>query len=310
MTQITASLVKDLREKTGVGMMDCKKALEENNGDFEAAVDWLRKKGLSKAAKKAGRATAEGLVAIAANADETRAVAVELNSETDFVARNEQFQAFVRDAAQIAAKSDIATPEALGQAQMAGGKNVADSLTDMIATIGENMTLRRVAALEVKQGLVATYMHNALLPSLGKIGVLVALESTGDKNKLRELGKKIAMHVAAASPEALSAAEVDPEKVERERAVLTDQAKQSGKTDEVVAKMVEGRIRKYYEEVVLLEQVFVMDGETKISKVVESAAADVGAPVKLTGFVRFALGEGVEKEETDFAAEVAKAVNG
>ena len=310
MTQITASLVKDLREKTGVGMMDCKRALEENNGDFEAAVDWLRKKGLSKAAKKAGRATAEGLVAIAANADETRAVAVELNSETDFVARNEQFQAFVRDAAQIAAKSDISTPEALGQSQMAGGKNVADSLTDMIATIGENMTLRRVAALEVSQGLVATYMHNALLPSLGKIGVLVALESTGDKNKLRELGKKIAMHVAAASPEALSTSEVDPEKVERERAVLTDQAKQSGKTDEVVAKMVEGRIRKYYEEVVLLEQVFVMDGETKISKVVENAASEVGAPVKLTGFVRFALGEGVEKEETDFAAEVAKAVNG
>jgi len=309
MTQITANLVKDLREKTGAGMMDCKKALEENNGDIEAATDWLRKKGLSKAAKKSGRTTAEGLVAIAANADETRAVVVEVNSETDFVGRNEQFQAFVRDVAQIAAREqhDIETIVSQG---MAGGKNVQETLTDLIATIGENMAIRRLGALEVRQGLVATYMHGALLPSLGKIGVLVAMESTGNKDALRELGKKLAMHVAAANPEFLSVDSVDPAAVERERAILTDQAKQSGKPEDVIAKMVDGRIRKYYEEVVLLEQVFVMDGETKVSKVVEAAAKDVGAPVKLVGFIRFALGEGIEKEETDFAAEVAKAANG
>lgn len=305
---VTASMIKDLREASGAGMLDCKKALEENNGDMEAAIDWLRKKGLSKAAKKSGRTTAEGLVAIAANANETRAVVVEVNSETDFVARNEQFQNFVRDVAQLAAKGSN-TVEELAAASM-GAKNVADTLTDMIATIGENMSLRRMAALEVSQGLVATYMHNAVLPSLGKIGVMVALESTGSVDALREVGKKIAMHVAAAKPEFLDIASVDASALERERTVLADQARASGKPEDVVQKMVDGRIRKYYEEVVLMEQIFVMDGENKISKIVADAAKEAGAPVALKGFVRFGLGEGVQKEETDFAAEVAKAANG
>ncbi|MBU6235015.1 MAG: elongation factor Ts [Alphaproteobacteria bacterium] len=308
MTQVTAAMIKDLRESSGAGMLDCKKALEENQGNMEAAIDWLRKKGLSKAAKKSGRTTAEGLVAIAANATETRAVCVEVNSETDFVARNEQFQNFVRDVAQIAAKGPN-TVEQLAGTQM-GAKNVADTLTEMIATIGENMTLRRMAALEVSQGLVATYMHNAVLPSLGKIGVLVALESSAPADKLRETGKKIAMHIAAAKPEFLDIASVDTAALERERSVLADQARASGKPEDVIQKMVDGRIRKYYEEVVLLEQVFVMDGESKISKVVADASKEAGAPVALKGFVRFALGEGVQKEETDFAAEVAKAANG
>lgn len=309
MTQITASLVKDLREKTGAGMMDCKKALEENKGDFEAAVDWLRKKGLSKAAKKSGRTTAEGLVAIAANANETRAVCVEVNSETDFVGRNEQFQAFARDTAQLAAKGADSV-EALAATQMSGGKSVADTLTDLIATIGENMSLRRMASLEVSSGLVATYMHNALLPSLGKIGVLVALESAAPADKLRELGKKLAMHVAAANPEFLNVDSVDNSALERERSVLADQARATGKSEDVIQKMVDGRIRKYYEEVVLLEQVFVMDGETKVAKVVEAAAKEAGAPITVKGFVRFGLGDGIAKEENDFAAEVAKAANG
>lgn len=301
-------MIKDLREASGAGMLDCKKALEENGGDMEASIDWLRKKGLSKAAKKSGRTTAEGLVAIAANAAETRAVAVEINSETDFVARNDQFQSFVQDVAQVAA-SGPNTVEELAAANLKG-KSVADTLTDMIASIGENMTLRRMAALEVSQGLVATYVHNAVLPSLGKIGVLVALESAAPAEALRETGKKIAMHIAAAKPEFLDVASVDPEALERERSVLADQARASGKPEDVIQKMVDGRIRKYYEEVVLLEQIFVMDGENKISKIVEQAGKDAGSPVTLKGFVRFTLGEGVQKEETDFAAEVAKAANG
>jgi len=308
MTQVTASMIKDLREATGAGMLDCKKALEENAGNMEAAIDWLRKKGLSKAAKKSGRTTAEGLVAIASNAAETRAVVVEVNSETDFVARNEIFQNFVRDVAQLAAK-DVTLVEDLATKTMSG-KTVADTLTDMIAGIGENMALRRMAHLEVSKGLVASYMHNAIQPALGKIGVLIALESDAPADKLRDLGKKLAMHVAAAKPEFLSVDSVDASALERERAVLTDQARAGGKPEDVIAKMVDGRIRKYYEEVVLLEQLFVMDGETKISKVVADAAKEVGAPVTLKGFVRFGLGEGVAKEETDFAAEVAKAANG
>jgi elongation factor Ts len=248
------------------------------------------------------------LVAIAANTNETRAVLVELNSETDFVARNEQFQAFVRDVAQVAVKGSN-TIEDLAAASM-GAKTVGDTVPDMIATIGENMTLRRMAALEVSQGFVATYMHNAILPSLGKIGVLVALESSAAADALRELGKKIAMHVAAAKPEFLDIASVDAEALDRERAVLTEQATAGGKPADVVQKMVDGRIRKYYEEVVLLEQIFVMDGESKISKIIADTAKEIGAPIALKGFVRFALGEGVAKEETDFAAEVAKAANG
>ncbi|MBF0325754.1 translation elongation factor Ts [Magnetospirillum moscoviense] len=308
MAEITAALVKELREKSGAGMMDCKKALGETAGDVEAAIDWLRKKGLAAAAKKAGRVAAEGLVAVAASG--TKGVAVEVNAETDFVGRNDQFQGFVKAVAQVAldAGSDV---EAIKAAACPGAdKSVADQLTALIATIGENMNLRRAVRLEVSAGLVATYMHSATAPGLGKIGVLVALESTGDKAKLEALGKQIAMHVAAANPLFLDVSSVDTTALDRERDVLTEQAKASGKPAAVIEKMVEGRVRKYYEEVCLLEQVFVIDQETKISKVVENAAKDVGAPVKLTGFARFALGEGIEKEEKDFAAEVAAQLGG
>ena len=304
MAEITAQLVKDLRDKTGAGMMDCKKALVEAAGDLEAAIDWLRKKGLSAAAKKAGRVAAEGLVAVAGNG--TTAAVVEVNAETDFVGRNAQFQQTVAQIAQIAlaGNSDV---EALKVADYPGtGRNVQDELTNLIATIGENMSLRRVTKLTVGQGIVASYVHNAVVPGVGKIGVLVALESGADKAKLAELGKQIAMHVAAAAPQALTTADVDPAKLEREKAILTEQAAGSGKPAEIIAKMVEGRIRKYYEEVVLLEQVYAIDGETKISKVIENAAKTLGAPVQLAGFARFQLGEGIEKEQSDFAAEVAK----
>lgn len=307
MAEITASLVKDLREKTGAGMMDAKNALVECGGDTEKAIDWLRTKGLAKAAKKSGRTAAEGLVAIAASG--VTGAVVEVNSETDFVARNEQFQGFARTCAEIVlggADSD----SALAAAPYADGKSVQDTLTGMIATIGENMTLRRVARLSVDKGLVASYVHNAIGPNLGKIGVLVALESEGDSDKLAELGKKLAMHIAAARPECLDIASVDPQTLEREKAILRDQVKDTGKPPEIIEKMIEGRIRKFYEEVCLLEQVFVMDAETKISKVVENEAKTIGKPVKLAGFVRFQLGEGIEKDVTDFAAEVAAAVGG
>lgn len=303
MAEITAALVKELREKTGAGMMDCKKALSETNGDLEGAVDWLRKKGLAAAAKKAGRVAAEGLVGVATSG--TIGTAVEVNAETDFVARNETFQGYVSKVTELALGTD-ADVEALKAVAFPGtGRNVGEELTHLVATIGENMNLRRVAKLSVGQGVVSSYVHSALVPGLGKIGVLVALESAGDTAKLEALGKQIAMHVAAARPEALDVADVSTESLDRERSVLSDQARASGKPEDIIAKMVEGRIRKYYEEVVLLEQVYVIDGETKIRKVVENAAKDVGAPVKLTGFVRFALGEGIEKETTDFAAEVA-----
>ncbi len=308
MAEITAALVKELREKTGAGMMDCKKALGETAGDLEAAIDWLRKKGLAAAAKKAGRVAAEGLVAVAAAG--TKGVAVEVNAETDFVARNDQFQAFAAAVAGVALEqgSDV---EAIKAAAYPGaGKSVQEQLTSLIATIGENMNLRRALRLEVSQGVVASYVHSSVVPGLGKIGVLVALESAGDVAKLEALGKQIAMHVAAASPLFLDTSSVDGAALEREKAVLTEQAQASGKPANVIEKMVEGRIRKYYEEVCLLEQVFVIDGETKISKVVENAAKDVGAPVKLTGYARFALGEGIEKEEKDFAAEVAAQLGG
>jgi elongation factor Ts len=303
MAEITASLVKDLRETTGAGMMDCKKALVEAGGDLEAAIDWLRKKGLSAAAKKAGRVAAEGLVAVASQG--TKAVVIELNAETDFVARNNAFQAMAGSIAQIAMKagSDV---EAIKAAVHPNGGSVQDALTTLVATIGENMNLRRAAELSVTSGIVASYVHNALAPNLGKIGVLVALESTADTGKLMELGKQIAMHVAAARPEALNIASVDSKNLDRERDVLTEQARASGKPEAIIAKMVEGRIRKYYEEVVLLEQIYVVDGENRISQVIEKAAKDLGAPVTLTGFVRYQLGEGIEKTQDDFAAEVAK----
>ena len=303
MTEVTATMVKDLREKTGAGMMDCKKALNEANGDMEAAVDWLRKKGLSAAAKKSGRVAAEGLVAVAAAG--TKAAVVEVNAETDFVARNEQFQSFALQTAKTALETGL-DAEALKNAKCAGGGTVQETLTNLIATIGENMSLRRVAQLKVSQGIVASYVHNALAPNLGKIGVLVALESSADAAKLQELGKQIAMHVAAARPEFLTVADVDAKALDRERNVLTEQARASGKPDAVIAKMVEGRIRKYYEEVVLTEQIYVVDGENRVAQVIETAAKALGAPVKLAGFVRYQLGEGIEKAQDDFAAEVAK----
>ena len=303
MAEITASLVKDLREKTGAGMMDCKKALGETGGDLEKAVDWLRTKGLSAAAKKAGRVAAEGLVGVVASG--TKGAVIEVNAETDFVGRNEQFQKFVGAATKIAQEQggDLAK---VAKAPFPGsGRDVQGELTNMIATIGENMSLRRSASLSVSDGVIAGYTHNAVAPNLGKIGVLVALESTGDKAKLEPLAKQLAMHVAAANPQALTADALDKTIVERERAVLAEKAGQSGKTPEIVAKMVEGGLRKFQQEVVLLEQAFVMDGKTKVSKVIEDAAKQVGAPVKLAGYLRFALGEGIEKKQEDFAAEVA-----
>ena len=304
MADITASLVKELREKTGAGMMDCKKALTETGGDLEEAVDWLRKAGLAAAAKKAGRVAAEGLVAIVTSGN-TGAV-VEVNAETDFVARNEQFQKFVQDVAAIALENagDI---DAINGAAMADGNNVAEGVKALVATIGENMALRRSAALSVDKGVVAGYVHNVTAPGLGKIAVLVGLESEGDTDKLEAFGRQLAMHVAAATPQWTNIDDVDANAVGREREILTDQAKASGKPDEIIAKMVEGRLRKYYEEVVLTEQIFVIDGESKIAKAVEAAGKDAGAPVKITGFVRYALGEGIEREESDFAAEVAAA---
>jgi len=303
MAEITAKLVKDLRERTGAGMMDCKKALTESDGDIEAAVDWLRTKGLAAAAKKAGRVAAEGLVGVATAG--TAGAAVELNAETDFVARNESFQQIVSSVAAIALdnKGDLAAVKAAPFPN--SDRNVEDEITHQIATIGENMSLRRTQAIEVGSGVVASYVHNALAPGLGRIGVIVGLESAGDEGKLNELGKQIAMHIAAAAPLALSRDDLDASYVEKERTVLVEQARESGKPDNIIEKMIEGRLRKYFEEVCLLDQVFVIDGETRISKVLESAAKDAGAPISIAGFVRFQLGEGIEKEEADFAAEVA-----
>lgn len=304
MTEITASNVKDLRDRTGAGMMDAKKALVECNGNMEEAVDYLRKKGLAKAAKKSGRTAAEGLVAMAVAADGKSAAVVEVNSETDFVSRNEQFQQFCAKVGTLALGA--ANLDALAGAAYGNGKTVSEQLTENIATIGENMSLRRMHKLSVANGCVAGYVHNAAAPGMGKIGVLVALEGAGDTAKLQEIAKKIAMHVAAANPEFLTVASVAPEALEREKNVLRDQAAQSGKPADVVEKMIEGRIRKYYEEVVLMEQIFIMDGETKISKLVEAEAPGC----KLAAYTRFQLGEGIEREEVDFAAEVAKVAAG
>ncbi len=302
MAEVTASLVKELREKTGAGMMDCKRALGETAGDIEVAIDWLRKKGLAAAAKKAGRIAAEGLVGVATS--HRAGAVVEVNSETDFVARNDAFQNLVRQVAERAlADGDIETIKAA--AFPGTGRSVAEELTHLVATIGENMNLRRARRLEVAKGVVVSYVHNALAAGLGKIGVLIALESTGDAGKLAALGKQLAMHVAAANPQFLDIAAVDKASLDRERDILREQAKASGKPDAIIDKMVEGRLRKYYEEVVLLEQIFVVDGETRIAKVVEATAKEAGAPIKIAGFVRFALGEGIEKEQADFAAEVA-----
>ena len=302
---ITAQMVKELREKTGVGMMDCKQALNETSGDMEAAVDWLRTKGLAKAAKKADRVAAEGLIAVAGEG--TRAAVVELNSETDFVARNETFQALARDVAATAVTTDGSLDAVMAATISGGSKPVAEAITDAVATIGENMTLRRTAVLAVDEGVVASYVHAAAAPGLGKIGVLVGLSSAGDPDVLHPVGRQIAMHVAAASPLAATVDELDPDAVARERAVFAEQARESGKPEEIIEKMVEGRMRKYYEEAVLVKQTFVIDGERSVEKVLDDLAATAGTPVTLAGYVCFRLGEGVEKREEDFAAEVAAA---
>ena len=302
MAEITAALVKELRDRTGAGMMDCKRALGDTSGDVEAAVDWLRKKGLAAAAKKAGRIAADGLVGVAARG--AAGAVVEVNSETDFVARNELFQAFVRAIAAlaIAHNSDV---EALKQMPYPGtGRTVAEELTELVGRIGENLVLRRVARLAVGKGHVASYVHNSLAPGLGKIGVLVALESEASGEAVETLGRQLAMHVAAANPQYLETAAVPGSALDRERAVLREQAQGSGKTEAIIERMVEGRLRKFYEEVVLLDQIFVVDGESRVSKVVEAAGKTAGKPIRVAGFVRFALGEGVEKPASDFAAEV------
>ncbi len=301
--EITAGMVKQLRDSTGVGMMDCKKALAETAGDMEAAVDWLRTRGLAKAAKKADRIAAEGLVGISTNG--TTAAVVEVNSETDFVARNDQFQSIVHTVAKLALASDGDIVK-LGEMSFPGsGHSVSTELTEAIAKIGENMNLRRAAVVSVVDGVVESYVHSAVKPGLGKMGILVALESTGDKSALSALGKQLAMHIAATNPASISPEDLDPAVVARERAIILEQVKESGKSAEIAEKMVDGRMRKYYEEVTLLAQTFVIDGETKVGVAIKNAEKDVGAPIKLTRFVRFALGEGIEKAVTDFAAEVA-----
>ncbi len=303
MADITASLVKDLRDKTGAGMMDCKKALAETDGTIEAAVDWLRKKGLAAAAKKSGRIAAEGLVAVAVEGN--LGALVEVNSETDFVARNETFQGFAATVAKLALKSGGDLEKLKAAAYPGTGRTVADELTHLISTIGENMTIRRVALAEVGQGVLGSYVHNAAAPGLGKIGVLVALESGIEAGKIAGLAKQIAMHVAAANPQAVSRETLDTSAIERERGVLSEQARVSGKTEDIIAKMVEGRLRKFYEEVCLVDQVFVIDGESRVSAVIETAAKAAGGSATVKGFARFALGEGIARAQADFAAEVA-----
>lgn len=300
---ITAAMVKELREKSGAGMMDCKTALKESDGDMEAAVDWLRTKGLAKAAKKAGRVAAEGLVGVAAEGN--KAAVIELNSETDFVARNDGFQELVSKVAKVALGTD-GSVEAVAAADL-DGKPVSDTITDAVATIGENMTLRRSAVLSAGEGVVSTYVHGKVVDGLGKIGVLVALDSSGDAAKLDALGRQIAMHIAATSPLALNTDELDPAVVDRERTVFSEQARESGKPENIIEKMVEGRLRKFYEEVTLVKQAFVINPDQTVEQAVEALAKELGTEVKLSGFVRFALGEGIEKEEQDFAAEVAAA---
>ena len=303
MATITAAMVKDLREKTGAGMMDCKQALTETNGDIDAAVDWLRKKGLSKAAKKSGRVAAEGL--IAAVTDGKKGVLVEVNSETDFVARNEQFQGLIKMIGQVALKAG-ADVEKIKAAKV-GEYDVDRAIADAIATIGENMTLRRAAELSVSDGVVGSYIHGAVIDGLGKMGVIVALESTGKKDELAALARQIAMHVAASNPQALDASGLDPAVVSREKDVMADKYRQQGKPDAMIAKIVESGLKTYYKEVTLLEQAFIHDSAKSVAQAVKDAEGKVGAPIKVAGFVRYALGEGIEKQESDFAAEVAAA---
>src|SRR5579859_2985306 len=307
MAEVTATLVKALREKSGVGMMDCKKALQETGGDMEAAIDWLRAKGLSKAAKKADRVAAEGIVAVVSRVDGPgmTAAVIELNAETDFVARNETFQATARSIAKAAL--DVEGDVQVLRAAPFGGATIAESVTDLVATIGENMVLRRSARFSVSPGAIGAYVHGAVAgaPDLGRIGVLVAVAGEGDQDTLRELGRNIALHAAATAPLSLSVDDLDPAAVERERAIFTEQSIASGKPPSVAEKMVEGRIRKFYEEAVLLKQAYVRDPAVTIEGLVVQTAKQLGSPVKVVGFARVALGEGVEKEASDFAADVA-----
>src|ERR1700733_12453492 len=305
MANVTAQMVKELRDKTGAGMMDCKAALGETNADMEAAVDWLRKKGLSKAAQKAGRIAAEGLIGVAVGG--TKGVLVEVNSETDFVARNEHFQGLVRMIADVAL--DVGADVEKIKAAKVGNVTVETAIADAIATIGENMTLRRAAALEVGKGVVSSYVHNAVVEGAGKMGVIVALESPGKTDELAVLGKQLAMHVAAANPLALDPTGLDPATVKREKEVLADKYRQQGKPENVIEKIVESGLKTYYKEVCLLEQAFIHDSGKSVAQAVKEAEGKVGGPIKVAGFLRYALGEGIEKQESDFAAEVA-AVSG
>ncbi len=303
MATISASMVKDLREQTGAGMMDCKAALNESGGDMQAAVDWLRKKGLSKAAKKAGRVAAEGLIGVAIKG--TTGVVVEVNSETDFVARNDLFQGLVKMTADVAL--DVGDDIEKIKAAKAGSITIADAVNDTIAKVGENMTLRRAASLAVSKGAIGSYVHNSVTDGLGKIGVIVGLESTGKADELAALGRQLAMHVASANPQALDAAGLDPAVIKREKDVLADKYRQQGKPDNVIEKIVESGLKTFYKEVTLLEQPFIFDDKKTVAQAVKEAEGKVGGPVKVTGFVRYALGEGIEKQESDFAAEVAAA---
>ncbi|MFN3232717.1 MAG: translation elongation factor Ts [Alphaproteobacteria bacterium] len=303
MAQITAALVKELRDQSGAGMMDCKKALTETDGDLEAAVDWLRQKGLAAAAKKSGRVASEGLVAISIGGN--AGAVVEVNSETDFVARNEQFQVFVKTIGDLALANNGDLDAVMKSGYPGEDRTVEEQLTHLIATIGENMSVRRAAALSVDKGVIGSYVHGAVADGLGKIAVIVAMESTGDTAKLEEFGKQLAMHVAAASPQSVSQDELDADLVARERAVLVEQAKESGRPDDIIQKMVDGRMRKFFQEVVLLSQTWVHDGDLSVEKAVAGLASELGTDVKVTGFARIVLGEGIEKEEDDFAAEVA-----
>ncbi|WP_074380764.1 translation elongation factor Ts [Bartonella doshiae] len=305
---ITAVQVKELRELSGAGMMDCKAALSETNGDMKAAIDWLRKKGIAKADKKAGRIAAEGLIGVGSK--DLSAVLVEINSETDFVARNDAFQDIVRNVAKAALGTQGDVKSVSASYYPNSEKTVEETIKDAIATIGENMTFRRSVKLSVKDGIVATYIHNAVSEGLGKLGVLVAIETVGNKEAAVAFGRQVAMHVAATNPLALTAEDVEASVVEREKAIFSDQARQSGKPENIIEKMVEGRMRKFYEEVVLLSQAFVMNPDITVEAALKDAEKSIGAPAKITGFVRFTLGEGVEKEESDFAAEVAAAAKG
>jgi elongation factor Ts len=305
MTQITASLVKELRDKTGAGMMDCKNALGENDGNLEASVDWLRTKGLAAAAKKSGRVAAEGLIGVASGG--ASGALVEVNSETDFVALNNDFQTFVKTVSELALANEANQDAVIASGYPETERTVEEQLNHNIATIGENMNIRRMSSISVKQGVVCSYVHNAVATGLGKIGVVVGLESNGDSDALNALGKQLAMHIAATNPQSVDVSDLDSELIEREKHVQAEKARESGKPEAIIEKMMEGRMRKYYEEVVLLSQTFVIDGERKVSEVIADSAKELGVDIVVTDFARYALGEGIEKKKSDFAAEVQEA---